>query len=184
MSEDRRQDSRRDQAGTGDPNGSNRELFAEPLFLDAVVYPHRSLSRRGFLALMAAICACSVAVGMAFFLMGAWPVVGFLGLDVLIVYVAFRLNFRAARAYETLRLTRERLEVTKIDPRGRRRQAEMEPTWLAVDMDDPPNRRSKLILRSRGRTLEIGTFLTPSEKLDLARTLRRALEAARAPIFC
>jgi uncharacterized membrane protein len=172
-------DNCRHQTGTRQADGSG-----EALLLDAVVYPHRSLSQRGFLVLMAAICACSVAVGMAFFLMGAWPVVGFLGLDVLIVYIAFRLNFRSGRAYETLRLTHECLEITKVDPRGQRRRAEMEPTWMAVDMDDPPHRRSKLILRSRGHKLEIGTFLTPSEKLDLARTLRRALEAARDRVFC
>lgn len=151
--------------------------------MDAVVYPHRSLSRSGFLILMGLICACSFMIGLLFFLVGAWPVVGFLGLDVLVVYIAFRLNYRAARAYEVLHLTRSRFEITKVDPRGRGRRAAFEPTWLAVDMDDPPHRRSKLILRSHGKGLEIGGFLTPSEKLDLARAIRRALDAARAPVF-
>lgn len=153
---------------------------AAPL-LDVVVYPHRSLGPTGFLVLMAALCACSAAVGLVFYLNGAWPVIGFLGLDVLLIYVAFRLNYRAARAFETVRLTPAALEVTKVDARGRGRRITFQPYWLAVDMDDPPRRHSRLTLRSHGRRLEIGGFLTPDEKLDLARALRRALEEARRP---
>lgn len=149
--------------------------------LDVVVYPHRSLSPTGFLVLMAVLCACSFTVGLIFYLSGAWPVVGFLGLDVLIVYVAFRLNYRAGRAYETVRLTREALEITRVDPAGRGRRITLQPYWLAVDMDDPPRHHSRLTLRTHGRRLEIGSFLTPDEKLDLARALRRALEQTRRP---
>lgn len=150
--------------------------------LDVVVYPHRSLGPTGFLVLMGVLCACSFAVGLVFFLSGAWPVVGFLGLDVLVVYVAFRLNYRAARAYETVRLTPAALEIGQVDASGRGRRTVFQPYWLSVDMDDPPRRHSRLMLRSHGRRLEIGGFLTPAEKLDLARTLRRALEQARQPV--
>lgn len=153
---------------------------AAPL-LDVVVYPHRSLGPTGFLVLMAMLCGFSFAIGMVFYLSGAWPVVGFLGLDVLIVYVAFRQNYRAARAYESVRLTPGTLEVTKVDARGRGRRISFQPYWLTVDMDDPPRRHSRLTLRSHGRHLEIGRFLTPDEKLDLARALRRALDSARQP---
>jgi uncharacterized membrane protein len=152
-----------------------------PPLLDVVVYPHRSLGPTGFLVLMAALCACSFTVGLIFFLSGAWPVVGFLGLDVLVVYAAFRLNYRAARAYETVRLTAAELEIIQVDVRGHGRRATFQPYWMAIDMDDPPRRDSRLTLRSHGRRLEIGRFLTPQEKLDLARALRRALAEARRP---
>src|SRR3546814_3639365 len=99
---------------------------------------------------------CSSDLGLALYLSGAWPAVGFLGLDVLVVYVAFRLNYRAARAYETVRLTRAELEVTQVDPRGRGRRVTFQPYWLAVDMDDPPRRDSRLTVRSHGRRLELG----------------------------
>lgn len=166
-------------APAADAPATDTPADARPL-LDVVVYPHRSLGPTGFLVLMAVLSACSFTVGMIFYLSGAWPVVGFLGLDVLIVYVAFRLNYRAARAYETVRLTPEALEITKVDARGRRRSATLQPYWLAVDMDDPPRRYSRLTLRTHGRRLEIGGFLTPDEKLDLARALRRALDEARS----
>lgn len=157
---------------------------AAPPLLDVVVYPHRSLGPAGFLVLMGVLCACSFIIGLVFVLSGAWPVIGFLGLDVLVVYVAFRLNYRAARAYETVRLTPAELEITQVDARGKGRRVTFQPYWLAVDMDDPPRRDSRLTLRSHGRRLEIGRFLTPREKLDLARTLRRALDEARQPGGC
>lgn len=163
------------------PGAPEAEAGGPPPLFDVVVYPHRSLGPTGFLVLMAALCACSFAVGAVFYLNGAWPVTGFLGLDVLVVYVAFRLNYRAARAYETVRLTPGALEVTKVDVRGRGRRTTFQPYWLSVDMDDPPRRHSRLTLRSHGRLLEIGRCLTPDEKLDLARALRRALDEARRP---
>jgi len=166
---------------TASPPGARSDATKPAPLLDLVVYPHRSLGPTGFLALMAVLCGCSFAVGLGFFLSGAWPVVGFLGVDVLVVYLAFRLNYRAARAYETVRLTPGALEVTKVDPGGRGRRISFQPYWLAVDMDDPPRRHSRLTLRSHGRWLEIGGFLTPEEKLDLARRLRRALDEARRP---
>lgn len=153
----------------------------QPELLNVVVYPHRSLGPTGFLVLMAALCGCSFVIGMVFFLSGAWPVIGFMGLDVLVVYVAFRLNYRAARAYETVRLTADSLEVTQVDPRGNGQRTRFQPYWLAVEMDDPPEHDSRLILRSHGRILEIAGFLTPDEKLELARALRQALNRVRQP---
>src|SRR3546814_15431204 len=57
---------------------------------DAELRPHRSLSPRGFLLLMASVCAFSFAGGLAFYLAGAWPVIGFLGADVLLISPAFK----------------------------------------------------------------------------------------------
>ena len=88
------------------------------VLFDAVLTPYRSLSPRGFLVLMIALSVVSFTAGVFFFLVGAWPVVGFLGLDVALVYIAFRINYRRARMYETLRLTRDALTVRRIEHRG------------------------------------------------------------------
>lgn len=150
-----------------------------PVLFDARLRPHRSLSARGFVILMAVLCGVSFVAGLIFFLVGAWPVVGFLGLDVLLVYLAFRINYRRARLYETVRLTRDDLLVERVDHCGGRSSWRFQPYWLQVMMDDPPRHESPLTLRSHGRSLEIGRFLTPHERLDLARALRDALEAVR-----
>jgi len=149
------------------------------VLFDAVLTPHRSLSPRGFLVLMAAVCVVSFTAGLFFFLAGAWPVVGFLGLDVLLVFGAFRINYRQARMYETLHLTSPALTVRRVDPRGAETRWRFKPTWLQVLIDDPPRHGSPLTLRSHGKSLAIGGFLTTEERHDLAEALTAALAEAR-----
>src|SRR5262249_17268240 len=81
----------------------------EPTLFSAVITPHRSLSSTGFLLVMLLVGGMSLIGGLFFFLIGAWPVVGFLGLDVLLVYLAFRINYRAANAYEQVTMTTSEL---------------------------------------------------------------------------
>lgn len=153
-------------------DGDDRVLF------DAVLTPHRSLSPLGFLLLMTALVAVSFLAGVFFLAAGAWPVAGFLGLDVLLVYIAFRINYRRARAYETLHLTRRALTVCRVDPAGRERRWQFAPAWLQVLLDGP--RASPLVLRSHGKSLAIGGFLTADERRSLAAALRAALAEARS----
>ncbi len=160
----------------------DRAEAPEDLFFDARLSPHRSLSPRGFLVLMIAVGAACFLIGLGFFLIGAWPVIGFLGLDVALIYLGFRLSYRHGRMYETLRLGRAALVVERVNHWGERRTWRFQPYWLQVLIDDPPCHDSPLTLRSHGRSLSIGRFLTPAERLDLARALRAALEeAARTP---
>lgn len=159
-------------------NGDAVERKDEVIF-DAVLTPHRSLSAQGFVLLMLAVCTVSFAAGLFFFLAGAWPVVGFLGLDVLLIYGAFHLNYRHARLREVVRLTRKDLTIQRINHWGDTKSWRFQTTWLQVLMDDPPAHHSQLLLRSHGKTLAIGDFLTPEERLDLANALRQALAKAR-----
>src|SRR3546814_14520943 len=117
--------------------------------------------------------------------MGAWPVTGFCGLEILLLYIAFRLNYRSGRAYETVRLTQTDLEIRRFGPRGDEvAHWPFEPTWLRVSMDDPPRHESRLTLSSHGPPLAIGGFLTPEEGLGVALALRPAQHARRtAPPF-
>src|SRR5580704_10597269 len=91
---------------------------AEPELFSALLTPHRSLNRTGFLVLMAFLTIVSFAAGLAFLLMGAWPVFGFFGLDVLVVYWAFRINFRRTKATEEIRVTPSELRVRRVSHRG------------------------------------------------------------------
>lgn len=141
----------------------------------AVLTPYRSLSPRGFVVLMSIICAISFAAGMAFFLAGAWPVLGFFGLDVLLIYFAFKLNYYAGRAYETVSITGNTLTVTKVMASGRTRQFTFNPYWARVDLRSQPGRASVLRLTSHGRSLIVGAFLSEDERVEFASALREAL---------
>lgn len=150
-----------------------------PAQFDAVLRPHRSLSPAGFAVLMSAVATVGFGAGIAFLAMGAWPVFGFCGLEVVLIYVCFRLNYRSGRMFERVRLTDGALTVERHNPRGEPLGWSFQPYWLRVTMDDPPEHDSPLTLRSHGRSLVIGSFLTPEERLDFARALNRALARQR-----
>ena len=150
---------------------------------DAVLTPHRSLPRAGFAVLMAAWLALNAGLAFYFYAHGAWPVVGFFGLDVLLLYLAFQINYRGARLIERVRLTDEALTVVRVSPKGEARAWSFQPYWLRVSMDDPPQPESPLTLSSHGRALAIGSFLSPEERLHLARALKSALARQRSAEF-
>ena len=161
----------------------NAAVPAEPAIFAAVITPHRSLSSTGFLIFMLCIGGLSFASGMVFLLLGAWPVFGFLGLDVLLVYWAFRANFRAARAYEEVTVTATELTVRKVNQRGGVRQWTLNPLWVKLDrIVHEEFGVERLFLVSRGRRLPIAAFLGPAEKASFAHALGKALgEAKRGP---
>jgi uncharacterized membrane protein len=152
---------------------------AQPVRFDAILTPHRSLSPLGFTILMTVVAGVNVVGGIAFMLHGAWPVFGFCGLDVLLFYVMFRLNYRSARMFERIRLTADELIVERHEVNGKTHSWSFQPYWLRVIMADPPESDSPLLLKSHGRSLAVGSFLTATERLDLARALERALAAQR-----
>lgn len=158
-----------------DPNEA--ELFS------ARLTPHRSLGRTGFLVLMAFVSVVSFAAGMAFLWMGAWPVFGFFGLDVLLVYFAFRVNYRAATAFEQVSVTPSELKVRKVTHRGRVSEWTLNPLWVQLDREVHEEFGiQRLFLVSRGRRLPIATFLGPDEKASFASALAAAIgEAKRGP---
>lgn len=158
---------------------SARPRGDEELLFDARLTPHRSLGARGFVVLMSAVCLVCCGASLVFYLIGAWPVVGFFGLDVALIGLAFRINYRRARMYETLRLTRGSLVVERVSHRGERRTWRFQPYWLQVLVDDRPGEAGALMLRSHGRSLSVGAFLTAEERQDLAGALRQALARAR-----
>lgn len=153
-----------------------------PLVLfDAVLQPSRSLGRSGFALLMAVFVAAAILLGTLFYLRGAWPVLGFLGLDIVLVWIAFRLSFRAGRIYEAVRLTERELTVRRHEASGRSRSWTFQPYWLRVRLDEPPGDDSQVILSSHGRHLVVGSFLSPDERADFARALVGALRRCRQP---
>lgn len=148
--------------------------------LDVVLYPNRSLGATGFAVLMAAIVLVSATVGAGFVMVGAWPVTGFLGLDVLLVYFAFRWNYRQARRAEFVRLDGDGLSVRRLEPDGRSQAWRFEPYWVRVVLEQVGRHDRRLVLRSHGHEVVIGAFLTQDERLELARALEAALQEHRA----
>jgi uncharacterized membrane protein len=154
--------------------------FDQPTLFSARVTPHRSLNRTGFLVLMGIIGAVSFIAGTAFWMMGAWPVFGFFGLDVLVIYWAFRRNFRSANATEDITVTPSELRVRRVSHRGHLIEWSFNPLWVQLEQTgDPEFGIEHLYLVSRGRRLTIGHFLGPDEKASFAKALLAALQTAK-----
>jgi uncharacterized membrane protein len=154
----------------------------EPREFRAVLRPHRSLGPTGFLVLMGVISAISFVTGAAFYFMGAWPVVGFFGLDVFIIYIAFRLNYRAGRLHETVELSLSDLTITRFHPSGRKERFVLNPYWVRVRLAEGRDGRTDLRLHLHGKELSFGRFLTDDERRDFAKVLTGALIEVRGGV--
>ena len=156
-----------------DPN-SESALFS------AVMSPHRSLGQRGFVIVMLAITAVSFVAGLVFTIAGAWPVAGVFGVDVALIYWAFRANYRAARAYEQIVVTPTELMFRKVSQHGAVSDWRCNPLWVRLDRNvDEEFGVQSLHLVARGQRLPIAGFLGPDEKESFASALLAALAAAR-----
>lgn len=166
-------------------NGKSSELQPDtvtteaPLF-DAMLSPQRSLSPKGFLILMSVISVVSFGCGLYFYALGAWPVLGFFGLDVLVIYCAFRWNYRDARMQERIVIYGDKLVVSRRTPAGKSESWTFNPYWARVEITQVTHTAQDLRLISHGRYLSFGRFLNDDEKSDFADVLSRALRRYRS----
>jgi uncharacterized membrane protein len=153
---------------------------SEPTLFSAIITPHRSLSATGFLVVMGLIGGISFVGGMFFFLIGAWPVIAFLGLDVVLVYWAFRANYRAAAAFEEVTVTPSELRLRRVSHRGEVAEWTLNPVWTNLDRETHEDfGLLRLFLVSQGRRLTVAGFLAPSERESFAQALAAALGEAK-----
>jgi uncharacterized membrane protein len=157
---------------------------AVPVLFQAVVTPPRSLTRRGFRVFAILLGALSAALALLFALMGAWPVVPFLGAELAFAIGMVALHARgAARSAELVLLVPGRLSVARTDARGRREEVVLDPYWARLRLREEPGRAGALLIESRGQVVEIGRDLTAEEKAALRDALDAALAGARRPDF-
>jgi uncharacterized membrane protein len=142
--------------------------------------PHRSLSPVGFRWLIRVAVGANLAIGLPLYLLGAWPVLGFMGLDVYLLWWLFKRSYLDARRSETLTLTDRDLIIDRVAPDGEREQHRVDAYWLRVELQGEAER---LVAISRGNRLVIGRFLAPSERERLAEELKAALAALRSPRY-
>ncbi|MGO4837880.1 DUF2244 domain-containing protein, partial [Rhizobiaceae sp. 2RAB30] len=158
---------------------TNASFAADEPFFRALLMPHRSLGRTGFMILMGALMFGWVVTGAIFLAHGAWPVFGFFGLDVLLVYVAFRLNYRSGRAREEVSVSRTSLDIRKIAPSGRTEAFQFNPFWarFAVSRHQEIG-ITAMAVEGQGKNVPIGSFLNPDDRESFATAFSGALAKA------
>jgi uncharacterized membrane protein len=153
---------------------------AEPVLFSTRLRPHRSLNRRQFRGLLLGIASISFVATLPFVIMGAWPVAGFMGLDVLAVYIAFQASFRSARAYEDVEVTFLELTLAKVSSKGARAEWRFNPSWVRLERQEHAEfGMQRLDLVARANRVEVAGFLGPDAKERFADDLGRALAEAR-----
>lgn len=163
--------------------GRAQDLAPEPApqsaAFDAVLFPNRSLPNAGFLAVMAVVIGANVIFGIYFFAIGAWPVIGFCGLDVFLVWLAFKLSYRQGRLHERVRIEGGDMRVSRVLPSGHESRWRLEPFWARVVIDNPEQHESRVRVVSKGRSLVLGAFLSPDERMAFGKALDAALLRAQ-----
>jgi uncharacterized membrane protein len=147
---------------------------------DALLYPHRSLPNSGFIAVMTIVIVINLTLGLYFFSIGAWPVLGFCGLDIFFVWLAFKLSYRQGRLHERVRVTPDAMWVSRVLPSGHESRWRLQPFWTDVRIDRPVEHESQVRVVSKGRTLILGSFLSPEERGEFADALAGALGRLRS----
>lgn len=153
---------------------------ADEPFFRALLMPHRSLGRTGFMILMGSLLFGWMVTGAIFLSHGAWPIFGFFGLDVLLVYIAFRVNYRAARARELISVSRTSLDITKIAPSGRAEAHQFNPFWarFSIARHDEIG-ITGMAVQGQGKNVSIGSFLNPDDRESFAAAFSGALAKAK-----
>ncbi|MGN7959659.1 DUF2244 domain-containing protein [Brucella sp. 22210] len=161
------------------PDGAEPDRFETPIF-EALLTPYRSLGRTGFTVLMAALIGCWLFVGTLFWSIGAWPIFGFFGLDVLLIYLAFRWNYRSARAREEISVSRAALHIRQYAPSGKMTAHQFNPFWTRFRVARKPDIGiTNMSVESRDKHVAIGSFLNPDDRENFATAFRAALAEAR-----
>ena len=152
---------------------------ARPLFA-ATLTPHRSLTRRGYRYVIALACVMASIPGIVFFSMGGWPIVGFLGLDVLAIGWALAASMKSGKQYEVVTLWPDELEVKQVAASGKAEITRFNPFFVKLVIDRDFNERTTALhLRSRETDLTIGAFMNPDDKASFAKVFGTALKKAR-----
>lgn len=152
----------------------------EEAVFSALITPHRSLGPEGFRVLMVAVGLVGALLALRFLALGFWPVSGFLGLDVVALYVAFRVSYSRARAFEEVRLTPIELLLRQVTHRGVAREWRLNPVWTKLVRETHEEfGLQRIAVISRGQRIVIARELSPDERAHFADEFAEALSRVK-----
>ena len=147
----------------------------DKIYLDLTILPYRSLSKKGFRNLMFCVAFIFFLIGAYFWYLGAWPVFGFIGLDVWLLYYAFKINYRSGEIFETLKIEKEKFLITRNFPSGKQQSWNLEPYWASVELNSQKRNEENLILKSKDKIVLVGSFLNYNDKRKLFDRIQEAI---------
>lgn len=149
-----------------------------PVIFEARSAPLNSMGDAGFRIVAGILLAGFTFTGTVFTILGAWPVLVFAGAETLMVIGMLALyRSHARRSAEIITLAAGQLTIRRREGR-RSEEARFDPFWARLRWEE-----ARLFIAHRGAAIEIGRFLTPEEREDLARSLGESLRRYREPVF-
>tara|TARA_B100000941_G_C28378238_1_gene485888 strand:- start:131 stop:610 length:480 start_codon:yes stop_codon:yes gene_type:complete len=148
-------------------------------FLNLTIFPHRSLSKKGFTILMCIITFICLTGGAIFWFLGAWPVFGFLGLDIILIYFAFKINYRSGEMYERFQIISQKLRILRSFPSGKMQIWELNPYWAKTEIVDINSNHKQLMIHSKDKSVSVGSFLNNYDKQKLEKKISSSLRSFR-----
>lgn len=164
-------------AGLAEPDS---DATRQPLWFDAVLRPHRSLGRQGYIILFGLVGLISALAVLRFLFLGAWPVAFLFFLDAALLWGGFKLSYATARAFEAIQLSENALVVTKVSWRGKVQSWVFTPHWVRVEIKGNEDDPVRVCLKEGHKNISIGDCLSPSERLDMGRELKNVLAGKKA----
>jgi len=144
-------------------------------YLDIKIYRNQSLTTRGLYILMFFITIPASYLGISFYVLGAWPVLGFMGFEILLIYIAFKILFYKNKFYEHIILDSEKLNILFKKKNKIIKKIELEPTWVQVKIEKIYENEDTLIVSSHGKKIILANYLIPEERLKLAGKIKSGL---------
>lgn len=145
---------------------------AEPVLGDWLMKRNCAVSPRQFVGFYASLALFSVTIAALLVVHGAWPVLPFTGIELLVVGVAFVIHARHAVDYERIRLFPNRLVIEQMSAQ-KLTQYEFNPRWVRIERGASP--RDPIQVVSRGQTVVVGVHLAQYRRASFASELRVAL---------
>lgn len=150
------------------------------MLLDLTLTPNRSLGRRDARWLLLGVAGVLGVGGLRLLVLGLWPVVPFLVVDLALLAWALHASFRSGRGHERLVLADHALVVTRVAPDGVRCETRLDALFARVLIRETPLGDAHLFLAARGSRVRIGAFLSAPERRAVGAAVAAALARYRA----
>lgn len=153
----------------------------ETILFEAEMRPNCSSSRRALKVLGLTLSAVMVPVALGFSLAGAWPVFGFMGVELIALVALLHYNHRHGNVVERIAVTERHVRLERVNHWGRRENWAFPRHWARINLVGPGAPNSRLEVLSHGRKVALGSFLTATERHEIWSSLRRFLAVGALP---
>ncbi|MCP3689153.1 MAG: DUF2244 domain-containing protein [Gammaproteobacteria bacterium] len=152
------------------------EMGSDECLAEFLIRPNRSMTAKGMIIFVGLVGLAIFLMALRFVLLGAWVVLPFAVLEIILLAAGFWMYERASRYRETVRVSRSNFYINKESVQGLK-TSQFNPDWVQVVLQPDPGNwyPSRLLIRSHDKQVEIGACLTDQEREALTKALIKSI---------